>query len=469
MAQEILSAGIDLGTTTSQVIFSRIVLENISYTAIPEVRVQKKDVLYRSPIRFTPLTAEGRIDIPAIRAMLAEEYEAAGIRREDIATGAVIITGETARKENADEAAEGLSSAAGDFVVAAAGPDLESALAGCGAGAADASKSFPEDVVNFDIGGGTTNAAVFRDGVLVDAFALDIGGRLVRIDEADAITYVSPRIVPLIKELGASIAAGARAEASELKKLTDAFAAILRRIATGQPLSATEDALFLGHGTEARRLPCVMFSGGVAECIYGEKEDGPMALENVRQFGDIGPLLGQSIRKAFSEAQGIRLLTPREKIRATVIGAGSYSVRLSGSTVIADDSCVPLKNVPVLRLTETDDLGVLRKAYQRMRRMYPMDAPVAISFAGQRSPDYATLKALSETITSMTEEDEGVLLVLVEEDFAKALGMMLRQRANGRKVICLDRIHAAMGDYVDIGRSVAGIVPVVVKTLIFKS
>ena len=56
-------------------------------------------------------------------------------------TGAVIITGETARKENANEVLEALSDLAGDFVVATAGPDLESILAARGAGPTGPPKS----------------------------------------------------------------------------------------------------------------------------------------------------------------------------------------------------------------------------------------------------------------------------------------------------------------------------------------
>ena len=50
------------------------------------------------------------------------------MKPEDLQTGAVIITGETARKHNANTVLASLSSMAGDFVVATAGPDLESVL-----------------------------------------------------------------------------------------------------------------------------------------------------------------------------------------------------------------------------------------------------------------------------------------------------------------------------------------------------
>lgn len=470
MEQVILSAGIDLGTTTSQVIFSRIRLENISYTAVPEIRIKEKEIIYKSDIYFTPLTAGNHIDIPALQDILQQEYKKAGIKREDISTGAVIITGETSRKENAQQALQGLSAEAGDFVVAEAGPDLESVLAGFGSGAAAASRIWEEAVINFDIGGGTTNAAVFCNEEIKDSFAMDIGGRLVRLDQGGRITYISDRILPLIKKLSLPLAVGISAEPAVLKSLTDALAEVLLHICRGQELTPVEQKLFINHGIENRQYNRVMFSGGVAECIYNNiLDEENFDIPNISKYGDIGPLLGASICQIFSQATDITVLEPQEKIRATVIGAGSYSVRLSGSTVVMDDACVPLKNVPVLRLDHPERVKELREEYNRKRRFYPETQQVAISFAGKRSPEYAAVKAVARELADITQNEGEILLVIVEQDFAKALGMLLRQFANQRHVICLDRIHAVEGDYVDVGKSVSGIVPVAVKTLIFKS
>ncbi|WP_027396425.1 ethanolamine ammonia-lyase reactivating factor EutA [Anaerovibrio lipolyticus] len=470
MEQEILSAGIDLGTTTSQVIFSRIKLENISYTAVPEIRIKEKEIIYKSKIYFTPMMEDNRIDIPALISILQKEYHLAGIKRQDISTGAVIITGETSRKENARQALQGLSAEAGDFVVAEAGPDLESVLAGFGSGAAAASRVWEGAVINFDIGGGTTNAAVFSNEEIQDSFALDIGGRLVRLDENGKITYISDRLIPLINEMSLPLKIGDKVELNYLRQLTDALAMVLLHICQGQELTAVEEKLFINHGIEYKKFERVMFSGGVAECIYDSSWDGGYVdIREVNKYGDIGPLLGASIRRIFSRECGITLLEPREKIRATVIGAGSYSVRISGSTVIMDDGCVPLTNIPVLHLDHTEQGHELKEEYRRKRRFYPQSQQVAIAFAGKRSPEYSAVKAVAKALADITRNEGDILLVIVEQDFAKALGMLLRQFASQHHVICLDRIHAADGDYVDVGKSVSGIVPVAVKTLIFKS
>lgn len=470
MEQVILSAGIDLGTTTSQVIFSRIKLENISYTAVPEIRIKEKEIIYKSKIYFTPLTADNNIDILALRSILQKEYEQAGISRQDISTGAVIITGETSRKENAQQALEGLSAEAGEFVVAEAGPDLESVLAGFGSGAAAASRVWEGAVINFDIGGGTTNAAVFCNEEIQDSFALDIGGRLVRLNKEGTVTYISDRLIPLINEMSLPLKIGDKVELNILKQLTDALAMVLLHICRGQELTVAEQKLFINHGIENKKYKRVMFSGGVAECIYDSSLDGDYVdIHGVNKYGDIGPLLGESIRQMFSQEDEIIVLEPREKIRATVIGAGSYSVRISGSTVIMDDGCVPLKNIPVLRLDHTEQEHEIQEEYKIKRRLYPQTQQIAISFAGKRAPEYSAVKAVAKVLADITRNEGDILLVIVEQDFAKALGMLLRQFARQHHIICLDRIHAAEGDYVDVGKSVSGIVPVAVKTLIFKS
>ena len=95
--------------------------------------------------------------------------------------GAVIITGETARKSNSSKVLQALSGYAGDFVVATAGPDLESIIAGKGAGTETLSREHRGNIVNFDIGGGTSNLAMFRAGDVVDTACFDIGGRLIKI------------------------------------------------------------------------------------------------------------------------------------------------------------------------------------------------------------------------------------------------------------------------------------------------
>lgn len=192
MREEILSVGIDIGTSTTQLIFSKLIIENrASEYAVPRIDIAEKKVVYRSKIYFTPLLSQTLIDTEKVKQLISDEYRRAGISPKDLKTGAVIITGETARKQNANSVLEALSDMAGDFVVATAGPDLESVLSAKGAGADKLSEEHRDVTANIDIGGGTSNIAFFQKGELKGTCCLDIGGRLIRVEEG-RITYIIP-------------------------------------------------------------------------------------------------------------------------------------------------------------------------------------------------------------------------------------------------------------------------------------
>ncbi len=196
MREELLSVGIDIGTSTTQLIFSKLIVENeASAFTVPRISIVDKEIIYRSDVYFTPLISNTEIDGRKIKEIIEEEYKKAGINKDDIQTGAVIITGETARKENANDVLHTLSGFAGDFVVATAGPDLESIIAGKGAGAHIYSKEHSTSVVNMDIGGGTSNLALFLRGEVKETGCLDVGGRLIKINpNTREIIYISPKI-----------------------------------------------------------------------------------------------------------------------------------------------------------------------------------------------------------------------------------------------------------------------------------
>ena len=210
--EEILSAGIDIGTSTTQLVFSRMILQNTGgFGRIPQIKVVSKEVIYESEIYFTPLSSREEIDGERVHEIIKKEYEKAGVCPADLATGAVIITGETSRKRNAESVVRAIADVAGEFVVATAGADLESVLAGKGAGAADLSRKTGKRVVNLDIGGGTTNICVFEDGNMVDTACLDIGGRLIRVKDGRVI-YMAPKLQWLCGRLEIDLAEGGTAE-----------------------------------------------------------------------------------------------------------------------------------------------------------------------------------------------------------------------------------------------------------------
>ncbi len=427
MSETLISVGLDVGTTTTQMIVSRLTLENRAGAfSVPKMEITRREILYRSPVQFTPLLGTDLVDGEKLRDLVAQEYARAGIRREDVDTGAVIITGETSRKENARTVLHSLSQIAGDFVVATAGPDLESVLAAKGAGALKYSEETGKTVLHMDIGGGTSNLALCENGRILRTGCFNVGGR--------------------VKDKGNGI--GEMVECLEM-------AGGLRPVG---------DAFFCFHTKEtaARWQPpekgCVLsFSGGVADCIANDYPD--------EAFGDMGPALGRAIRNSLLCAGEYRLGT--ETVGATVIGAGCHSTTLSGSTVFHRGVDFPLQNLPVAVFTpqEQESEGLAALVAQRIA---DSDTPPILMFPGYENAEYAQVRRLAAAIAQGAKT--GPVLVCFAGDMAKAVGHALCLEISPQKpVLCIDRVALSQGDYLDVGAPVGPALPVVVKTLVLGS
>ncbi len=476
MHEVILSVGIDIGTSTTQLIFCRLTIENLasSYT-VPRISIVDKEVIYRSFVYITPLLSASEIDAERVKSYVMDEYRKAGISPADVTTGAVIITGETARKQNASQVLAALSGLAGDFVVAAAGPALEAVLAARGAGVDLLSKERGKTVANLDVGGGTTNIGVFTNGALRGAACLDVGGRLIQTDSG-RISYVYPKIARLAQSYGISISAGERVNLNTLQKICRLMAGLLAESLGLEPQGALYREMFTNEGEPlppGLAIQTVTFSGGVADFIY-EPAD-----EEIFRYGDIGILLGGEIAKypAFS---GVELIKPAETIRATVIGAGSHTTEISGSTISYAAGLLPIKNIPVLRVSPEDERtaeGIAHSIGKQLPLYMPEGVPehVAIALGGYERTGFAEIQELASAIIDgagpIIESPHPLLLVL-ENDVAKALGHAINvQLRHSKPLVCIDGIQTLNGDYIDIGEPIADgrVVPVVCKTLLFNS
>ena len=439
---DLLSVGLDVGTTSTQMVVSRLTIENRAGAfSVPEMKIAGREIRYKSPVYFTPLLGIDRVDGAALRQIVEAEYERAGIRREDVDTGAVIITGETSRKENARAVVAALSDFAGDFVVATAGPDLESVLAAKGAGAVAFSEKTGKAVLHFDIGGGTSNLALIEDGHITATACLNVGGRLVKIKNGK-ICYVSPVLDGFYHRK-----IGDMANEQELTALAESLAQVLEMAAGLREADerleklVTQETSGLPPAFLSRGQRVISFSGGVADCI--EKE------QDWRTFGDIGVLLGRAIRNS-RLCRGEYMLG-EQTIRATVIGAGCHSAQLSGSTVFYQNICFPLKNLPVA--TKAEDLCKL-------------DGPGVLSIAGE-ALDFAGVRDLAKDLVRAVKLP---LYLAATGDMAKALGVQLALALGpDAQILCIDRVRLGDGDYLDVGAPVGPALPVVVKTLVMGS
>ena len=529
MEEVLLSAGIDIGTSTTQLVFSKLRIRNMaSDFSVPRIEIVDKEIFYKSRIYMTPLLNGQVIDGDGIREILKKEYAQAGVSKSQVKTGAVIITGETAGKRNAKDIVLKCSEFAGDFVVATAGPDLESIISGKGAGADVFSKREHTSVVHLDIGGGTSNLSVFVNGTSMDCGCLDIGGRILKVDSSQCVTYISPKLQRLIERHCLEIHENMTVTAEILKPVLKILTDILKMSVGLEEKTEDYDLMVTNHGLEKDiDAAYISFSGGVAEYIYDGKEE-----TDDFAYGDIGILLGKEIRNS-SLFNAKKVYESEEKIRATVVGAGSHTTKISGSTVWADAGILPLKNIPIIKVEPQEEftkehqmnLQEIRKqhtpvtqfakehqinlqlnqppscdTWRRFAKEYQINIQgietaiikkshwytsdelgdlkrptAAVALAGLKSPSFIQVQqyatAICRGFQSVRQSDQP-MIIIVGEDMGKVLGQCLRAQA-GRDcpIICLDGIELEQGDYIDIGIPAAGglIVPVVVKTLVFKS
>ncbi len=454
--EQLLSVGIDIGTSTTQLIFSKLTVKNTASSFnMPKVLITEKEIVYKSKIYFTPLIDDRTINCEDIKKIIEKEYENAGVKKADIDTGAVIITGETARKENAQEVLQTLSGFAGDFVVATAGPDLESIISGKGAGAAEYSKIHKKSVLNIDIGGGTSNFALFKNGEVIDTGCMNVGGRLLKLNRDRKITYISP----VLEDMYSDLSIGDILTEDKALEITDNMTEALMQGANILP----RDGLFEHFLTnkcigENQHIDCICFSGGVSDIVYNQDYN------DVFKFGDIGIFLGKSIAKSHL-VENYELIKSAETIRATVVGAGAHTTEISGSTITYNENLLPIKNIPVLKLTEEDEDDFKNSIIKKMK--WYDGENTAIAFKMSKPATFVNVQKYADDILSCGGKLNPII-VITEKDVAKVLGQTLQSKTK-IPVVCLDSLQLSNGDYIDIGKPVADgmAVPVVIKTLVF--
>jgi ethanolamine utilization protein EutA len=474
------SIGIDIGTTTTQIIISDLTVKNISSgTLVPKIEITKKEVTYKSKIYFTPLKNTFLVDEEKVNDIIENEYLKAGVSPGDINTGAVIITGETAKKENAKKISLKISNLAGDFVVAAAGGNLESIIAGKGSGAAEYSRKNYCTVANIDIGGGTSNIAVFQNGKAIDCCCLNVGGRIIEIDrETKKVRYIAEPMERILEDLRLNINPGDSINIGTLDKITEKMVNILMECLFNKKLSRlTRDLLMSNSLCHSYTLDCIMISGGVSDYVYNRRKCS-MSIYDILKYEDIGPLFGCKIMKKLNSSK-IEVKKPCETIRATVIGAGVQIIGISGSTIYVNNDILPLKNVPVIKPfgsaipKKSEDISsIIEKHMEKFFCGDYMDN-IAIAVPREEYLSFSDINILAEGIIKGFRniiKSGKPLIVIMEQDYAKVLGQTFRALLPNTDIICIDQLQVDEGNYVDIGKFIPSgeVVPVAIKTLVFQ-
>ncbi len=466
------SVGIDIGSSTSHLLFSRLTLRREGAGHSAQFKASNREVLWSSPILLTPYLSESLIDFEKIKDFIHKGYHAAGLHYADIDTGAVVITGEALKKENAQPISEFFAKDAGKFICASAGPHHEALLAAYGSGSVQISKVSQSRVLNVDMGGGTTKLSLIVKGEMAGTAAINIGARLIACDANGVVTR--------IEEAGAIFAEAGGVACALGQELTPAG-----REAIGMLLGETLIDL-LQHGPQAGALakrlmitPMLdgyngladidyfVFSGGVSEFIYRNTGE---------EFGDLGVYLGRTLRAYLDTLPRGTLLEPAQGIRATVIGASEYTVQVSGATsYFTHHVHLPafgLKAVAVRHVAGQAFGPELAKAF--VKYDLPGFGPgMAIALTIDGDLNYHTLKEIALGLAEAAKSAPDALMILViEQDVARSLGTILKNEMKiANDLVSIDGITIGDLDYIDVGKPVSmmELFPVTVKSLLFST
>ena len=473
----LVSVGIDIGSSGTQTVFSRLHLRRLSDSLTSRYYVLGREALYQSPVALTPYLSDTRMDEQAIGRLVDAAYEAAGVHPDGVDAGAVILTGEALRRENAQAIAEVLADIAGEFVSAAAGHHMESMLAAYGSGAAQASRDRGAPILNIDIGGGTTKLALVENGAVLHTAAIHLGGRLAVVDADRRLIRLDPAGRLAAARAGLDWQLGARVSEADLRRVAEWMADALVAALTQDPappevadLWLTEPLGIIGG------IAGVMCSGGVGEYVYARED---------RDFGDLGRLLGHALRERIDARRlPLPLLPAGECIRATALGASEFSVQLSGNTVYVSSprELLPRRNLPVIqpRIDLGDDVDALTVAAgirDHLRRfdLVEGESEMALAFRWEGAPSYRRLVGLARGILKalpLTVASGRPIFLVLDADIAQTLGALLKEELGvASEVLALDGIALWDFDYIDLGRvrMPSFTVPVTIKSLVFSA
>lgn len=469
------SVGVDIGSSGTQVIFSRLHLRRPGEDLTSRYVVVLRETLFQSPVALTPYLNERRIDQIALGEILDQAYTASGLGPEEVDVGSIILTGEALRRENAEGIAAIVAERAGDFVCATAGHNMEAMLAAFGSGAARLSAETGQRLLNVDIGGGTTKLALIEAGRVVGTAAFHVGGRLQVVDASHRIVRLDPAGKHLASRAGFRWNLGDIATPAALDELAESMAAaVLSGVREVDPPADIAELFLTERLRSLGRLDGIMFSGGVAEYLYGRES---------RDFRDLGRRLGSALRRKIEMgALPWPVLPANECIRATAVGASEYSVQITGNTIYISNrgALLPRRNLQVVKPPcgldgKIDPLQITHtiRRHLTLFDLQDQDKDFALAFQWSGEPSYERISAFAQGIVgglARQIEQRRPLYLILDRDLAQTLGTMLRDElAVESEVLVIDGVMLVDFDYVDLGklRLPSHTLPVTVKSLLF--
>lgn len=463
--------GFDFGSTTSSAVAARSRITAHRFSG--EASLERPRIVYRSKPVFTPFSGD-KLDIASLRRIIGGWMREGRIERDDIFSGGAIVTGLAAVRSNAGALAGLVREYAGDSLIATADdPSLESWLAFMGSCFSLSKLHAGTPVLNFDIGGGTTNTALGLNGEALSTGCAFIGARHFRFSSGTyRLAGMSPFGQRLLYQLGIPKTTGEVFGAKTIDRLLDWMVQYLEEMATGRrTLSEDPRFRFLEQVPlnipEAAIAPMITFSGGVGELVYTAALGEP--LPGTTAFGDLGVDLARRIASSAILSADLLRCMPENRGHATVYGLALHHTEISGTTLfLPDPERLPLRDLPVVARLRIDD-GLNRVAEGLMMALRcAAGGAVQVTGTATRQHGGHSVKNLRQfgrhletVMTNAQWPDDRPLILLLADNCGKAVGnYATRWGMRDLPLVVLDEIPDRDARFVTIGRKRGALVPV---------
>ena len=464
MGECVILLGLDFGSTTSSALVASAKVARSSSTG--HMQLDDIQVIYKSEPVFTPLINQN-IDTEKVAKLIANWLDESGVKVTDIFSGGSMITGLAAQAGNAAALSKLIINMVGESVIATANdPCLESWLAFMGSCAALSRYHADVPIINFDIGGGTTNVALGVNGDVQQTGCYFIGARHFQfITGSYQLTGISSYGAALLDDLSINKAIGETLSEDEINKIITFYISFLKAIVAGDtdflssPSAQKQSQVAFIINQNSR--PKITFSGGVGELLY--KISAGEAPPTTTYFGDFGIDLAIAISRSTLLSIDLKTCVPEHKGRATVVGLTLHSTEISGNTLyLPNPSCLPLRNLPIIaKLADDSSIEQWHNAFALAVKQQH-GACIQIVACNNALEQIRTLSLqIKHALHASKYKPSQPIIILVEANIGKALGNYICDWGQSQyNLIVIDEVALRNAQFVHIGRTHQGMIPV---------
>ena len=462
--KRVILLGLDFGSTTSSALLASAKIARSSTTG--HMQLDDVQVVYKSEPIFTPFI-EKNIDTEKVAKLIASWLKESGVSIKELFSGGSMITGLAAQADNAAALTKLIVETVGESVIETADdPCLESWLAFMGSCGALSRYHADVRILNFDIGGGTTNVALGVNGDVLQTGCYFIGARHFQfVAGSYQLTAISGYGAALLAALNISKKIGDTLIKDEVNKIIYFYINVLEAILTGDtdflssPIAKKHSQVAIE--IQPKIKPKITFSGGVGELIY--KISAGETLPTTTFYGDFGIDLALAISRSALLSADLKTCIPEHKGRATVVGLTLHSTEISGNTVyLPNPECLPLRDVPIIaKLALDSPIAQWRSAFALAEKRQG-GACIQISACNNTLEQvHALATHIKDALHTSKYAPTQPLVILVESNIGKALGNYVSDWGQlDYNLIVIDELPTRAAHFVHIGRSHQGMIPV---------